>query len=387
MVELTRGLIAIPTEDPPGRHYADCVEFLETKLRQFGLDCRRVEIPTKTSDNEYPRYCLLASYGTGSPTVYFHGHYDVVPAASREQFRPVEMDGNLYGRGSADMKGGLVSMMYAVKAFIDCDIELNGRIGLVFVPDEETGGVHGAQYVFEQGLAGKDGIAAFTAEPTSGVIWNANRGAISLRVTVYGKPAHVALHYEGINAFDRMLTVVNALRELKREVETRQTAFNIQPDEARNSILMIGGQIGGGMNFNTLPDRCWFTLDRRINPEEDLAIESARLFQLFDRLRKDGLQIDIEILQEGKSAGTPEDDPAAKTLGDAVATITGNKPVFEMCPGLLETRFYVQKGIPAFGYGPGLLEVAHGPDEYVRVDNIVDCAAVYALAAANLLKQ
>jgi len=127
----------------------------------------------------------------------------------------------------------------------------------------------------ELGLLGADGIAMLTAEPTSGVIWNANRGAVTLRITTRGKHAHVGLQHPGVNAFEQMLVAASALRELKAEVEQRETRFALEPPEARRSILMMGGRVEGGTGFNAVPAECSFTVDRRINPEEDLETERS----------------------------------------------------------------------------------------------------------------
>jgi succinyl-diaminopimelate desuccinylase len=105
----------------------------------------------------------------------------------------------------------------------------------------------------------------------------------------------------------------------------------------------------------------------------------VRLFALFEALKKDGIDLDIEILQEGESSGIREDNPLAQALVKNIAKITGKHPEFEMCPGLLEVRFYAQKGIPAFAYGPGILSVSYGPDEFVEIENIYRCTAIYAL--------
>jgi succinyl-diaminopimelate desuccinylase len=383
MVALTRDLVSIPTANPPGRSYRQCVNLLAQKLADLGLEHAVVEVPDSTAS--YPRFCLLGFLGEGGGVLYFHGHYDVVPAFSRRQYRPRAKGNRLYGRGSADMKSGLVSMIYAVKVLKDCNVPLRGRVGLSFVPDEETGGALGSHYLAETDLLGRDGIGMLTPEPTSGVIWNANRGAISLRVTVKGKPAHVCTHYDGVNAFEHMLSVVEALRGVKHDVEPRRTHFNIRPEAARNSILLLGGQCEGGANFNVVPAECSFTIDRRINPEEDLDTERRRLLDVLDSLKQDGIDLWIDVLQEGRSSGTPEDSPVAQALSESVRDVLGEVPRFEMCPGLLETRYYTEKGIPAFGYGPGLLSVSHGPDEYVEIDRIVNCAAIYALTAARLL--
>jgi succinyl-diaminopimelate desuccinylase len=395
ILEFTEELMRIRSENPPGRSYRECAECIENKLKEMGLDFDEIKVPHKgkhvdsvgeTSGSD-ARYCIQSSYGQGKKTLYFHGHYDVVPASNESQFHPYVEDGRLVGRGSADMKGGLASVIYAVNAVRTCDVHLDGKVGLTIVPDEETGGVNGSQYLARTGLLGKDAIGMITPEPrsSSGAIWNANRGAISLRVTVKGTPAHVGLHYQGVNAFEQMLKVANRLEEYKTEVERRRTKYRIQPEVAQRSILLMGGRCEGGTNFNLVPADCSFTIDRRFNPEENFEEEKQRLLSIIDETRKENIRLDVEILQEGKSSGSSEDAPIAKTLSSSIEQITHNRPIFELCPALLETRFYAERGIPSFSYGPGLLSVAHGPSEFVDVSDLVACAKVYALTAARTL--
>ena len=223
------------------------------------------------------------------------------------------------------------------------------------------------------------------AEPTSGVVCNANRGAITLRVRVLGKSAHVGLQHQGANAFERMHQVVEHLQRLKREVEQRTTRCAVGPQQRPNSILMLGGQSGGGTNFNVVPEQCWFTIDRRINPEENLAQEKARLLNVLEECKQAGIPLEWEILQEAGSAACGENETLGAAMSKNVQALTGEPARFEMCPGLLETRFYAEAGISAYAYGPGLLSVAHGPDEYVDLRKVIDCAAVYALTAMDML--
>ena len=384
MSDFLRRLISVPTENPPGREYAACVEVIVRELERLGLEPEVIEIPHKIAD-QGPTHAIRCFYGNGRPTLYFHGHYDVVPAASREQFEPREKDGKLFGRGSADMKSGLVAMIHAVKALKEHNVELGGRIGLLMVPDEETGGARGSGPLARAGILGENGIGMLTPEPSSGVVWNANRGAISLRVTVKGKPAHVGLHFKGKNAFEGMIAVADRLLALKREVETRATGFRISPEAARRSILLLGGECSGGSNFNVVPDRMSFTIDRRINPEEDLETEKSRLLEVFEGLGRDGIHLEWEVFQEGRSSGVAEDDPLVRALALSVEEVTGRRPEIEICPGLLEIRFYAEKGMPALAYGPGLLSVSHGPQEFVVLQDVLDCATTYALTAVRLL--
>jgi succinyl-diaminopimelate desuccinylase len=385
MAALLSELVAIPTENPPGRNYRACADFLESRLRQSGLDCERLEVDglkNGTGDNPV---CLVASYGLGERALYFHGHYDVVPAQSKEQFQPFRKEHFLFGRGSCDMKGGIVAMLYAILAVRECGAELNGRIALTLVPNEETGGEGGSAWLAAQRRLGRGGIGMLLAEPTSGVVWNANRGAISLRVRVLGKSAHVGLQHQGANAFEPMVQVVGRLQELKRQVEQKITSCNIGADQARRSILMLGGQSGGGANFNVVPEESWFTIDRRINPEENMEEEKSKIIATLEGCRQEGIRLEWEVFQEGQSAASSEEEPLGKVLAQSVQAVTGKAPPFEMCPGLLETRFYAAEGVPAYAYGPGMLSVTHGPNEYVDLRKMVDCAAIYALVASDML--
>jgi len=397
MARAVAELVAIPSENPPGENYRLVATILENYIRRFGFAFKRLQPKTKARNLKESPACLLGGYGRGERTLYFHGHYDVVPAQSVEQFKPMRNKHFLFGRGACDMKGGIVAMLYGMRALKECGAGLCGKIALLLVPDEETGGARGSAWLASEGLLGRGGIGMLTAEPTSGVVWNANRGAISLRVEVRGKAAHVGLQHRGENAFERMHRVVERLLVLKREVESRSTEHNIgaEPDlkegseglasRARHSILLVGGQSGGGANFNVVPEKCWFTVDRRINPEEDLELEKARLIGVFEECQRDGIPLGWEIFQEGRSGACSGDRELGQALARNVVAVIGEAPRFEMCPGLLETRFYAARGMPAYAYGPGLLSVAHGPKEYVDMRRVAECGAIYALTAGEIL--
>jgi len=368
MLDLTQRLIAIPSENPPGNQYEECARVLSDELDRIGF----AEVRREGA-------CVLASAGTGPRTLYFSGHYDVVPAQSRDQFQPRVEGANLFGRGSSDMKSGLAAMIHAAAAARDEGLLKSGRIGIVLVPDEETAGPRRSRDLDVRGLLARDAVGMLTPEPTGGVIWNANRGAISLRATMRGKAAHVGRQFEGVNAFERALPAMARLMDIKKEVELRETHQNITPAAARKSILMLGGRVEAGTNFNVTPDFCSFTVERRINPEENLEEEKRRL--------RDALEgFEIEALQEGAAAATSAQDPLGVALSRHIASLTGSEPAFEMCPGLLETRFYAAYGVPAFAYGPGLLTVSHGLNEFVPIRNITQCAVIYALTAAEMLR-
>ena len=378
MVEFASALIRIPSENPPGNAYAECGRLIAQWLRDLGLDVRTVN-PSADAP------CVIGSWGGDGPALYFSGHYDVVPAQTPSLFMPVVRKSNLHGRGTADMKGGIAAMAFAVRALRVCGLEPSGRLISVSVPDEETSGPRGTAALAKAGLLERDAIGMLTMEPTSGVVWNANRGVISIRVTVRGKPAHVGLHFRGINAFDGMLDVAGRLRALGKRVSKRVTAFNISPEAARRSVMLLGGELGGGHSFNVVPECASFTVDRRTNPEEDVEVERRQLLDIVKDARARGIDCHVDVLQEGRAGATLADGPLGRALSASIRHVTGKSARFELCPGVLETRHYAALGIPAFAYGPGLLSVSHGPHEFVSVHKLLECAEVYARTAARLL--
>jgi acetylornithine deacetylase/succinyl-diaminopimelate desuccinylase family protein len=378
LVAFASELIGIPTENPPGRAYARCAALIARRLRQLGLTVRTVN-PT----GEAP--CVAGTYGEGGRALYFSGHYDVVPAQDRSQFEPSVRKQNLHGRGAADMKGGIAAMAFAIRALAASGFEPKGRVISMSVPDEETSGPRGTVALVRSGVIECDAIGMLTMEPTSGVVWNANRGVISMRVTVRGKPAHVGLHFRGVNAFRGMLTVAQLLAALDAEISERRTRYDISPEAARRSVLLLGGELSGGHNFNVVPDHVSFTLDRRTNPDEDFDTERTRLLDVVETARKRGIECDVEVFQEGRSAATDDDGELGRALAASIRGVTRRSARFELCPGVLETRHYAALGIPALAYGPGLLSVSHGPHEFVSVPKLVECAEVYALTAMRLL--
>ena len=378
LVDFASSLIQIPSENPPGAGYAKCSALIASTLKQLGLTTRTVN-PSGVAS------IVMGTHGEGGRALYFSGHYDVVPAQSAEQFKPVVRKANLHGRGSADMKGGIAAMAFAIHALKQAGFEPTGRIVSVSVPDEETSGPRGTIALAAAGLIERDALGMLTMEPTSGVIWNGNRGVISVRLTVRGRPAHVGMHFRGVNAFRGMLDVAAEFAALEREVAQRQTAFNIRPDAARRSVLLLGGELSGGHLFNAVPDRVSFTVDRRTNPEENFDEERERLLAIVAGARQRGLTVTIEELQQGRPSATSSDVPLARALATNIRAVTRKPARFELCPGVLETRHYAALGIPALAYGPGLLSISHGPNEFVSIKKLVDCAEVYARTAVRLL--
>jgi succinyl-diaminopimelate desuccinylase len=375
-------LVAIPTVNPPALSYRECTDYLAGVLARWGIEHRVVTV----TDGDRPRFSIIGSCGAGESGLHLHGHYDVVSAQSPDQFRAERRDGRLYGRGTADMKGGIVAMLFALRAIQQCGIELSKAVTLTLVPDEETGGGLGMRHLAAERLLPSPRFGALMPEPSSRrVIWNACRGALTLRVRVKGKATHGAIPQAGLNAFEGMVGVMNDMLALKQRVLARRTALPMTPPDASRSVMLLGGASGSGVDSNVVPESAWFSIERRFNPEETLAQVRGELDQVLDQHRARGLEIDVETFQESDACVSPAEARLGRVLAEAIEDVTGAPARSELCPGVLETRFFCTGGIPGYGYGPGLLEVSHGPDEYVELDALFDCTAAYALTAARLL--
>jgi succinyl-diaminopimelate desuccinylase len=379
MVRLLIDFCAIPAQNPPGTHLVESQAFIERTLARY-------DIPVAahlTSRSGGEHRVLIATVGDRGPSMYLHGHYDVVPAFDTDQFRPTVRDGAVFGRGASDMKSGLVAML--IGAVVHRDLGGRGRAHLVYVPDEETGGANGSERLAELGLIDpEDCVGAIVGEPSFPDLWYAARGAFTVRVTVHGRPSHVGLHYAGDNAFEHAHRLVGQLLAYRDTIARHRTALRIEPEAARESIMLVGGLAEGGTNFNIVPDRFSFTIDRRPNPDEDYG---AACRDLLDRLDTFGKEhpLTVEVLQDAVPARTDEDAPLIQTLRSAVAETSGRRPGLSMCPGCLETRVYSGLGIPSVAYGPGPLAEMHAPTEHVPIDNLVEAAVVYAIALGEHL--
>ncbi len=392
-IELLDELVQVRSENPPGLHYLECALLLAERLRDLGFEPRLVQVPPHELQRlglspDVPRPSVIASLGSEhatGPTLHFHGHYDVVPGESDEMFR-LRLDGDrAYGRGTADMKSGLVAMLLALAALRPLQAQLRGRVLLSIVPDEETGGSAGTDYLFRSGTLNGNALGMLMPEPTGGVIWNGNRGAISHLLSLRGEMAHVALQHQGRNAFEGMLELGAMLQELKRTVEARTFGEDAAGFDGPPSVLLLGGICRGGTNFNVVPEAVSFSIDRRFHPLEDERRVEREIEGVLRKIRRRGWAVSVQCLQRGGASLTPPTAPVIEAARAVAASVEGRAPRITLCPGILESRFFLAHGTPSLAYGPGLLEVSHTNEEYVSLPKILDVARIYARVAWVML--
>jgi acetylornithine deacetylase/succinyl-diaminopimelate desuccinylase-like protein len=380
MAELLTRLVALDPQNPPGGGLRECAQVLHDAMARLGLASEIVEV----SEGDRSGAIVTGRCGDGDAIVYLHGHFDVVPVQSPGQLQPRREGGRITGRGTSDMKGGLVSMLYGAAAARGLGLLDGTRAVLHLVCDEETGSTMGSGHLRAHGMIDPGAVAMLTTEPTDGVVWHAARGAITAKVTVTGREAHVGLRHQGDSAFRRLMAVAEPLSVFADELLEERTDVPVGDPEAAGSMMVVGGAIGAGANFNVVPGEAWFSVDWRFNPERDLDGELGRLDDRIARAAEDaGAQVSVDVVQRQPASATALDDPQALRLAACIEQVEGAAPRFELCPGVLDTRWYSQLGIPAFSYGGGRLDISHGPDEHIDEDAMRRCAVVCALFAGG----
>lgn len=388
-IKVLSDLISFPTVNPPGESYREISEYLSSLLSEIGFNVEVIQTPDSiVKDPDHPRYNVIARMGSGRPVLHFNGHYDVVPAGSgwkMDPFKPFVAGGLIYGRGASDMKGGIAAIITAAKALADSNAKLGGTLELSFTPDEETGGEAGVAYIVEKGIVKPD--FAIVAEP-SGVdnIWIGNKGTAWLMVEIYGRQAHGSTPWRGVNAFEAMIYVADImLKELKPMVEEKKSKYNYGDPEGAKATMMLGGEVKGGAKVNIVPGYCSFTIDRRVLPEESSEEAAREIEEFVNRIKIPNVDLRVKRISVQDASVVDPELEIVKVAVRSAEDVIGIKPRRTVCMGGLDTRFFQRKGIQAITYGPGISEVAHMADEYVRVDDILSMAKIYCRMASNLI--
>ena len=406
IVGLAQALIRIPSVNPPGEHYRDCAELLGARLapRGFAVEYLRAEgVPGDT--DRYPRWNVMARREGGSPgpCVHFNGHIDVVAPGegwTRPPFEARVEGGRVYGRGACDMKGGIAAAVVAVEALIDSGVPLPGAIEISGTGDEESGGLGGVAWLAERGWFSKPRVDhVIIPEPLNvDRVCIGHRGVWWGEIETKGRIAHGSMPFLGDSAIRHMAAVLEAFEaEIYPALDGQPTAMPVEPPGARTPTLNInslhGGQPdvspGGGLPAPLVADACRLVFDRRLLIEEDLEEVKASMRALLDGLvqRRPGFRYSLRDLLEVRPSMTEPDRPVVRAAAEGVRRVLGREAALICSPGT-----YDQKHIDRIGhlrdcvaYGPGILDLAHQPDEYVEIADMTASAKVMALAAYSLL--
>ena len=404
LVDLTCRLIRFPTLNPPGDAYRPCAEFIGQRLAARGFEVDYVRAVGAPGDNErYPRINVIARReGAGpGPCVHFNSHIDVVQTGAGwtlEPFAGVVKDGKVFGRGACDMKGGLAASLIAVEALIDSGAELPGALEISGTVDEESGGYGGVHHLAERGWFSAPKVNhVIIPEPLNvDRVCIGHRGVWWAEIETHGRIAHGSMPFLGDCAVRHMNAVVDRFeQDLYPRLAARRTDMPVVPSGARSSTLNInsihGGQAEqqGGYPAPCVPDSCRMVIDRRFLIEETLEGVKGEVVALLDRLAQEraGFRYDIRDIFEVIPTMADREGPVARSTAAAIRRVLGRSPEFVCSPGTYDQKHIdrVGKLKDCIAYGPGILDMAHKPDEYVVIEDMVASAKVMALAAWSLL--
>lgn len=407
LLALTVDLIRFPTVNPPGEAYTPCAEYLARTLAARGFETRLIRGEGAPGDSErYPRTNVVARREGRAPgsTVHFNSHIDVVEAGEGwtvDPFSGVVRDGKVFGRGACDMKGGLAASIIAVDAFMAVYPDFPGAIEISGTVDEESGGFGGVAYLARNGFFSKPRVDhVIIPEPLNkDRICLGHRGVWWAEIETHGAIAHGSMPFLGDSAIRHMAAVLSAFEmELFPALEAKRTDMPVVPEGARRSTMNINSIHGGqtedffpGLPSPNVADSCRVVIDRRFLIEESLEEVKDEVIAILERLKRERPRFDYSMrdLMEVLPTMTARDAPVPRALAKAVRFVFGREPDYVISPGTYDQKHIARLGHlhDCVAYGPGILDLAHRPDEWVGIEDMMQSAIVMAMALDALLRK
>jgi len=380
LIDFARALVRIPSSNQPavGRSEAAAAALVAERMRGLGW----APLVQDAAPGR-PNVIAVVEGGLPGPTLMLEGHSDVVTEGnpsdwSHDPFGAEVVGGRLYGRGAADMKGGLASMIYAAAALAAAG-PFPGRLLLAALADEE-GLMLGVKDFVRRGHAA--GVAAvIVCEPQGGEVGVAQKGAIRARIDAVGSMAHGAMPDRGRNPIPPMAELVTRCRRLEAELQVQAGEHPLLGKPFITPTLI---EAGSPDQLNVIPATGRLGLDIRTTP----AVDHALLLHRLSVACSDGLDgLSMVVIDDRPPTQTPADHPVVSAVVEAHRQIYNQAPVLVGVPGTTDgTILWRDAGVPTVTYGPGGKWIAHQVDEYVELDDLVRSAEVYAEAARLFLR-
>ncbi len=397
LLKLCSDMIAIPSVNPPG-DVSRIVDYITNYLKEH-------KIPFDIVGENEDRPNILARYGTpGNKTVVFNGHCDVVPVGDENKwaFPPFSgeiKDGVMVGRGTSDMKCGMGAFLFAVAMLADAGVKLSGDVLMTIVPDEETGGAYGTQWLFNHGyIKGDWGIVA---EPTGmDNIEVGQKGTMGMNLYATGTTAHGSLTpYVGDNAIDKLVKILPMMYEL-REIHgnydgeiakvmeiSKEKAKAVQKTPGVENIMdhvtVNFGTIQGGVKRNVVADTAMAELDVRV----PIGVSHEEVMAKVDEIIKKSGLTGITATYDNPRGGNyvSVNDPIVATVKECIKELLGIDMITAYQWASSDTRYFREAGISTIQYGPSNTEGIHNYNETVNVADIITASKVYAAIILSLV--
>jgi succinyl-diaminopimelate desuccinylase len=402
MIAFLQGLTQIPTVNPPGDEYKAGALYIGGKLKEFGYDVQYVTAEGRWEHTpEHPRVNVIGHMAgpVARPLLHFNGHFDVVPVGkgwTLDPFAGTVRDGKLYGRGTADQKAGIAASIYAVEAIRRSGLRLAGTLEQSATVDEESGGFAGVACLAERGLIHKDRTDFVIITEPSNVdrICIGHRGVYWFKVIQHGRIGHGSMPHLGSNAADHLGDLIAEINhKLKPRLAERKTEMPVEPPASRHASINInsvfGGQPENGTQTPCVIDRAGAIFDRRFLAEEPFDQVKGEILELLEALRASNpaFECNLEDLMIVHPTQTDPSSQLIAAVASCIEAVLGKKPPLIASPGTYDQKHVRRIGHveQCIAYGPGILDLAHQPDEYVIIEDLVNAAKVMALSAIRLL--
>ena len=401
IVQLTADLVRIPTVNPPGEEYESCARFLGADLGRRGFDVEYIAADGRPEHTaRHPRINVIGTRrGGGRRVVHLNGHIDVVPAGDGwtvDPFGGLVRDGKIFGRGVCDMKAGIAAAVFAAEAIARARIRLPGTIEISGTVDEESGGFAGVAHLAQIGRlrSGRTDFVVIPEPLNVDRICIGHRGVYWFEVTARGRIGHGSMPFLGVSAIDGMGRLLHAIREqLMPRLAARRTDVPVVPAGARHATINVNGIDGGqpvdGIQTPCVADLCRAVFDRRFLIEEGFEATRDEIADLVAAVaaKSPGVRFVVRELMVVHPTRTPDDSPLIGALDRSIRRVLGKPAALIASPGTYDHKHVARiAGVPhCVAYGPGELELAHQPDEYCRVDDLINATKVLALAVLDLM--
>jgi acetylornithine deacetylase len=375
VVAFARDLISTPSVNPAledsGTGEAAVAELTAGWLRTWGYDVRMVEAPPG-------RPSVLARLGLGSaPSLILCGHLDTVGVDGMivDPFAAEVRDGRLWGRGAADMKGGVAALLAAARDAAERGV--GGQLLIALTADEEEAGA-GCLRLIEEGLHAD---AAVVCEPTGLAVMPAHKGFVWIRIAFRGQAAHGSRPDRGVDAIRHAGLFLARLDALEAELSKRP------PHPLLGYGSIHAGTVAGGTAPSVYPSSCELTLERRILPGETIAAVRSEVEYLLAQLRSGipDLHADVDVVLHRNGSEVPSDHELVRAVRDAARKAGAESEVAGMT-AWVEAVVFNEAGIPAVCFGPGSIEDAHSADESVAIDELRTAHRALSILVEELLE-
>jgi acetylornithine deacetylase/succinyl-diaminopimelate desuccinylase family protein len=369
LAKILKRLISFDTSNPPSEDL-ECVNYISDILEEYGLSPK-----IKNVSNDGKMHNLVVTIGKLDQGIIFNGHHDVVPPGdgwNTPPFKPQLKGTHLYGRGSADMKGGLSAMIGAIASLAQLNINYTNKITFCSVADEE-GNSLGTNNFLADKITAK---YAIVGESTDYNIITSRKGLTWLKIITRGKSCHARKPWAGSNAIEHMAEIITRLKHNKFKFRTKEHP------RLRKPTISIG-TIKGGNKINIVPDSCEIMVDVRTIPTQSyIDVISDIKAALADIEGKINYKIVVDYTMPSHEVSG--NSKIVQTLLHNTKEIIGRNTFTKAREGTSDVVLFGKKNIQAVDFGP-IGNNCHSPNEYVDLPSVQACAKIYALTALDLI--